>query len=144
MKRTLLIGYGNTLRGDDGAGIYAAERAAQRFPGLDLLTVHELHPDLAETMSRYREVIFLDAGVEGSRLRADAVEPAADPLPGGSHSHSPATLLSLCGYLYGRTPERSLLIAIPGQTFDFGEQLSPFTEKMVEQAIEEVGHYLRS
>jgi hydrogenase maturation protease len=143
MKRTLVIGYGNTLRGDDGAGIFAAERAARRFPGVDLLTVHDLQPELAETVSQYREVIFLDAAVQGSGVRADVIEPAADPLPSGSHSHSPGTLLSLCGFLYGRTPERSLLIGIPGQTFDFGEQLSPFAHEMVEQAVEQVGLFLK-
>lgn len=144
MNRTLVIGYGNTLRGDDGAGICAAERAAGRFPGVDILTVHELQPELVETMSRYPDVIFLDAAVEGSGIRADIIEPATDHRPVGSHAHSPATLLSLCRNLYGRAPERSLLIAIPGQNFEFGEQLSPFTEMMVEEAIEEVGHFLKS
>ncbi len=79
MNRTLVIGYGNTLRGDDGAGICAAERAARRFPGVDILTVHELQPELAETMCRYHDVIFLDAAMEGSGIRADIIEPATDP-----------------------------------------------------------------
>ncbi|RPH35826.1 hydrogenase maturation protease [bacterium] len=144
MNHTLLIGYGNTLRGDDGAGICAAERASGRFPGVDILTVHELQPELAETMSRYADVIFLDAAVEGSGIRVVTLEPAADSRPDGSHAHSPATLLSLCHSLYGRVPGRSLLIAIPGRTFEFGENLSPFTEEMVEQAIEEIGHSIRS
>ena len=144
MKRTLVIGYGNTLRGDDGAGIMAAERAAGRFPGVDIVTVHELQPELAETMSHYAEVIFLDAAVEGSCVRTIAVEPAPDPRPDGSHSHSPGVLLALCRNLYGHVPDRSLLIAIPGRTFEFGEKLSCFTEEMVEQALEEVGHFLTS
>ena len=144
MNETLVIGYGNTLRGDDGAGIHAAERAAARFPGIDVLTLQELHPELAETISRYQNVLFLDAAMEGIGIRTDVVEPTTDPRPDGSHTHSPGTLLSLCHSLYGQVPERSLLIAIPGKTFDFSEQLSPFTEKMVEQAIEEVGHYLGS
>jgi hydrogenase maturation protease len=142
VKHTLVIGYGNTLRGDDGAGVCAAEGAARRFPGVDVMTVHELQPELAETISRYTDVIFLDAALEGSGIRTDVIEPATDPRPDGSHANSPGTLLSLCRSLYGRVPNRSLLIAIPGRTFDFSEQLSPFTEIMVEQAIEEVGHYL--
>ena len=144
MNETLVIGFGNTLRGDDGAGVCAAERAAGRFPVIDVLTVQELQPELAETISRYADVVFLDAAVEGSAIRTDLIGPATDSRPDGSHTHSPGTLLSLCRELYGRIPARSVLIAIPGQTFDFGEQLSPFTEKMVEQAVEEVGHFLVS
>jgi hydrogenase maturation protease len=144
MNETLVIGFGNSLRGDDGAGIYAAERAAERFPQIDVLTVHELQPELAETMARYPNVVFLDASVEGDGIRAIAVEPAVDPRPDGSHSHAPGTLLSLCQSLYGRTPDRSVVIAIPGRAFDFSEQLSQFTETMVEQAVEEVGHFLAS
>jgi hydrogenase maturation protease len=142
VKQTLVIGYGNTLRGDDGAGVCAAERLAERFPDLDVLTVHELQPELAETISTYREVFFLDAGMDVPEVRAEVVTPAADSRPDGSHSHSPGTLLSLCSALYGRAPERSLLVAIPGQSFDFSEQLSPFTEAMVERAVEQVGHLL--
>lgn len=144
MKRTLVIGYGNSLRSDDGAGICAAERAGDRYPDIDVLTVHELQPELAETMSHYANVVFLDASVEGAGIRADLLTPAEEFRPDGSHGHAPTSLLSLCRSVYGRAPERSLLIAIPGQKFDFGEQLSSFTEKMVEQAVEEVGNFLVS
>ncbi len=140
----LVIGYGNTLRGDDGAGIYAAERAAERFKEIDVVTVQELQPELAEMISRYAKVVFLDAAVGIAGIRTDIIEPAPCSRPEGSHLHSPGTLLSFCLSLYGRVPERSLLIGIPGQVFDFREELSPFTEKMVEQAIEEVGFFLLS
>ncbi len=144
MKRTLVIGYGNTLRGDDGAGVRAAERAADRFPEVDVLTVHELQPELAESISHYTRVVFLDAAMEGSGVRTMPVGPATDQRPDGSHGHSPERLLTLCQSLYGHTPEQSLAVAIPARSFDFGEQLSPFTEKMIEQAVEEVGHFLIS
>jgi len=144
VKRALVIGYGNTLRGDDGAGVLAAERLAGRFSDVDVLTVHELQPELAETMSGYREVVFLDAAVQGSAIHSEVITPAADSRPDGSHSHSPGSLLSLCSALFGRAPERSLLIAIPGQEFEFSEQLSPFTQAMVERAVEQAGNFLSS
>jgi hydrogenase maturation protease len=144
MKRALVIGYGNTLRADDGAGIVAAERLSGRFPNVDVVTVHELQPELADTMSRYATVIFLDAAMEGSGIRTMGIEPPGNATAEGSHGHSPGALLTLCRKLYGHAPDRSLLIAIPGKTFDFGERLSDFTEGMIEQAIEEVGRYLVS
>ncbi len=142
MKRTLVIGYGNTLRGDDGAGIRAAERVATRFPDAEVLLVHELQPEIAETISHYASVIFLDAAAEGVTVNATVMQPSADSRPDGSHGQSPATLLALCRNLYGRAPGRSLLVGIPGRNFGFCEHLSPFAESMVDQAIEEVGHYL--
>ncbi len=144
MKRTLVIGYGNTLRGDDGAGICAAERTAGHFPEVDVVTVHELQPELAESMARYERVVFLDAAMEGSRVRSMAVEAAPVHRLEGSHGHTPEELLALCRSVYGHMLEQALVVAIPGETFDFGEQLSPFTEQMVEQAVEEVGHFILS
>jgi len=144
MKRALVIGYGNTLRGDDGAGIRAAERLAGRLPGVDVVTAHQLQPELAETISHYARVFFLDASAEASDIRSFVLTPAAAHIPGVSHDHSPEALLELCQNLYGRVPERTFLIAIPGQTFDLSEHLSAFTEKKIERAIEEVGRYLMS
>jgi hydrogenase maturation protease len=144
LRRALAIGYGNTLRSDDAAGVRAAECAASRFQNLDTVTVHELQPELAETISRYEEVFFLDAGVDFHDVHAELIEPGADPRPDGSHSHSPESLLSLCRTLYNHTPERSVLIVIPARNFDFGEQLSPFTRQMVDAAVERVGHFLVS
>ena len=46
MKPALLIGLGNTLRGDDGVGIRVAERARTRFPELDVLSVTDCLPNL--------------------------------------------------------------------------------------------------
>ncbi len=142
MKRTLVIGYGNTLRGDDGAGVRAAERIATRFPDAEVLLVHELQPEIAEVISRYEGVMFLDASAEGSSVSSTVIRPSSESRPDGSHGHSPATLLALCRNLYGHVPQRSLLVGIPGRNFGFCEHLSPFAESMVDQAIVEVGHYL--
>ena len=144
MKRALLIGYGNTLREDDGAGVRAAECAAGLFPGVDVITVHELQPELAETVSRYAMVVFLDAAAHGSGIRVHELGSAPVSRPDGSHSQSPEALVSLSRTLYGRAPERTLLMTIPGQSFGFGEKLSHFTEEMVEQAVKEVGYFLAS
>ena len=42
----LVIGYGNTLRSDDGAGVVAAERLAEAIGSrATVLTRHQLLPD---------------------------------------------------------------------------------------------------
>jgi len=47
--RVLVIGYGNTLRGDDGLGQRAAEALAQRAlpDGVEVLSCHQLTIELA-------------------------------------------------------------------------------------------------
>ena len=63
MMKTLVIGYGNMLRCDDGAGPQAADRIAATYPHIDCLSLTELTPELAETVSHYDRVLFVDASV---------------------------------------------------------------------------------
>ncbi|MFI5043071.1 MAG: hydrogenase maturation protease, partial [Acidimicrobiales bacterium] len=62
----LVIGYGNTLRSDDGVGWHAAALLAEdpRLAGVEVLAVHQLTPELALDMSRATLVILIDAGAD--------------------------------------------------------------------------------
>ena len=68
---TLVIGYGNVLRGDDGAGFLTAEllRDKLRDPDIEILSQHQLLPELMEPISRAARVIFIDATVSGRACR---------------------------------------------------------------------------
>src|SRR5512136_1175751 len=61
--RILVVGYGNPLRGDDGAGWQAAERLEALLPPaqVNVLIRHQLTPELAEPSSRAELVILIDA-----------------------------------------------------------------------------------
>src|SRR5271169_1528567 len=52
--RTLIIGYGNPLRSDDGFGWHAGRLLAQSLADQDakIITCHQLTPELAETLSQ--------------------------------------------------------------------------------------------
>ena len=66
--RLLVIGYGNTLRGDDGVGPRAAEAIATlALPGVRALVCPLLTPELAEAVSQAGVVIFVDAAVDAPR-----------------------------------------------------------------------------
>ena len=64
---TLIIGYGNALRGDDGAGSIAADLLRDRIhdPAIEILSQQQLLPELMEPISRASRVIFIDASVSG-------------------------------------------------------------------------------
>jgi hypothetical protein len=62
-RRSLVVGYGNPLRSDDGIGWVIAGRLATdpRFAGTDVLQRHQLTPELALDISRAGLVVLVDA-----------------------------------------------------------------------------------
>ena len=86
----LVIGYGNTLRSDDGVGAKVAAAVAElALPGVVALVLHQLTPELAETISEARAVVFVDAAVDAAtEVQVRQLEPAEGaqlmaPLPNG-------------------------------------------------------------
>ncbi len=142
MKPALLIGLGNTLRGDDGVGIRVAERARTRFPELDVLSVHGLSPELAETVAHYDMLMIVDASMVTDGLRVTDVIPATSGEKIRSHAMSPAGILGLAATLYHRVPRRSVLIEVPAAECDFTDALSPRAAGQIDACLELVGSYL--
>ncbi len=143
-NRTLVIGWGNELRSDDGAGRVASRAlAGLGLPSVKVLDVHQLTPELAEYIKDADRVFFIDAcpaaECTGVYLRAlqdrrdDAwVRPSAS-----GHAGSPRELLRFTEELFGARPE-AWLVAVPAHSFDIGEGLTPETRRAVEQAVEQV------
>jgi hydrogenase maturation protease len=137
MNGILVIGYGNTLRGDDGAGVRAAELIAMHYPNVHCLTVHQLTLDLAETLSQHATVVFLDASVGVNRVTASTLPIGTRPEQYDSHILTPLVLLNASHALYGRCPDRAIQIEIPASDFAFGETLSPQTLSYIEEVVQD-------
>lgn len=138
MNRVLVLGYGNPLRGDDAFGWHVAELLEEEYRNDDRVQVipcHQLTPDLAETMSHFKTVIFVDVSCESMEavVRCSHLVPEA---PGTAFTHhiSPSTLLITCEILYGRLP-RAYVVSIAGQSFGLGEGMSPHVYSGVPDAI---------
>jgi hydrogenase maturation protease len=142
--RTLVIGYGSTLRSDDGAGPRAAEALSTRaLPGVRVTAVHQLTPDVAGTLAEFDRVVFVDATVlPDSQPRLERVEPAASESSLG-HFGSPQTMLALAKAAFGRCPE-AWLLTIPGEYFEIGETLTPLAEQGVARAVDMIIELLDS
>jgi hydrogenase maturation protease len=125
---TLLIGYGNPLRGDDALGWLVAQHllASGPPPHLDVIAAHELTPELAEPISQATRVLFVDARADSQPglLTWRIVLPAAQASPALTHQLGPGALLALARLLYGRCPQ-AWLYTVGGASFEYGEQLSP-------------------
>lgn len=62
--RLLVIGCGNSLRRDDGAGPRVVEMlAALDLPGVQTIVCQQLTPELADAVARSGAVVFVDAAV---------------------------------------------------------------------------------
>lgn len=140
---TLVIGYGNSLRGDDAAGITAAERIAARYDGVVCVCAHQLGPELAERISQHEAVVFLDASVQQSTLQMHRIEGEQRISAAATHASSPMQLLALSEALYGRTPRQVWLVEIPAYDFDFGQVLSPGTTRWVHKCVESFDSILK-
>jgi hydrogenase maturation protease len=124
----LVIGYGNSLRGDDGAGPFVATQL-----GAGAIACHQLTPELAEPISQARRVIFVDAhaGVPAGRIAIQPVQPRASA---AIHRFDPESLLAWSQQLYGRAPE-AVLIGIGAASFALGEGLSPAAKRAAREAL---------
>jgi hydrogenase maturation protease len=127
MPHTLIIGYGNSLRGDDGFGWHAALRLREVIhdEGVEILPVHQLTPELMDPISRVRRVIFIDAAVgeDAGKLTVVTLETTGASAPVFTHFATPTALLEGARSLYGAKPE-ALLITVVGLDFELGEELS--------------------
>lgn len=154
MKKTLVIGFGNIYRRDDGVGFVVVNALRERLgrPPLDVeddgfddlghevdtLLLHQLVPDLAETVAAYSLVIFVDAhvGTIPDPIHEEEViaryESAIVP-----HQLHPRTVLALAQELYGGK-SHGVLLSIRGHDFDFGEGLSERTSELVSVAVDRV------
>lgn len=119
----LVIGYGNTLRGDDGIGPAVAEQVARLgLPGVRVLAVHQLAPELAADLADARVAVFVDATVGGDAVAAVRLDAGRAGVT--THAADPPGLLALALEVYDRCPE-AWLVTAAGADFGFREGLSP-------------------
>ena len=134
----LVIGYGNTLRSDDGVGAKVAAAVAELgLPGVAALVRHQLTPELAEPISEARAVVFVDAAVDAAtEVQVRRLEPA-DGAQLMAHAADPRTLLAMAKQLFGRCPP-AWWLTIPVENLEFGEELSPLARRGYETALEKI------
>ena len=151
MKRTLLLGYGNPDRQDDGVawhvlhalaarlGLPAPDSYEDEFPPNDRLDLEfqlQLVPEMAERLAEVERVCFVDAHTGSQPAEVQLVELTSEfqrsPF---THHLTPQSLLAMGQALYGRTPQ-AVLLSVQGYRFEFERELSPETAALLPQALE--------
>ncbi len=156
--RVLFLGYGNPDRQDDGVGYQALLRLAKALnrplpseedagflpenQNPDLWFDLQLKPEMAEEISQYDQVFFIDAHTgsipEEIAWREVSAQFQTSPL---THHLTPESCLSLCETLYGKKPV-AILISIRGYEFGFSSALSHRTEASLDQAVGRIVDWL--
>lgn len=160
MDNTLIIGYGNPDREDDGVAWHILQKLAGHLnrpaPGPendglddlgqspDLVFVLQLMPEIAEVLAGYDHVCFVDAhtGAYDEDIRLEQVQAEFQPSP-FTHHLTPQTCLTLAGALYGQTPQ-GLVVSVRGYQFGFKNSLSPATAALAEEAFRRIVAWLDS
>ena len=143
--KTLIIGYGNQSRRDDGVGWFVIEQLAElKLPGVEFETGQQLEIEAAETISGYDAVIFVDAAIP------EAPEPIQRTIVtpnfqshAVAHYMTPADVLSLCKTLHGHEP-RAILFSIRGKDFNFGTELTPEVEQAACEVVKQIAEIIRT
>ncbi len=132
MKQTLIIGYGNTLRSDDGAGQTVAKAFFDQET-VTAITTHQLTPELVEDLIQVEHVYFVDAApidtvtIQLIQLRDDEHN--------FGHFIDPQSLLNLAKKIYHYAPD-AYFVLIPAQNFELGESYSEITQNAIQTAIQ--------
>jgi hydrogenase maturation protease len=136
----MVVGYGNSLRSDDGVGPAVAARLAgdPRMAGVIIRSEHQLTPELAADASTASLLVLVDAGTEEApgEVSVRRLEPSPDE--GGTawtHHLDPSTLVGLARELWGSAPP-VVLVSIGPATLEVGEGLSEIVAPAVTRAAD--------
>jgi hydrogenase maturation protease len=143
--KTLIIGYGNQNRRDDGVGWFILEQlAALNLPDVVLETSHQLEVEASETISHFDAAIFVDAAIPEApeAIQRSVVAPNFQS-HAVAHYLTPADVLSLCKTLYNREP-KAVLFSIRGRDFNFGTTLTPEVEQTARGVVKQIAELVRS
>jgi hydrogenase maturation protease len=142
----LIIGYGNTLRSDDGVGPRVADAIAEmHWPGVETIHAALLAPELADPVSHARTVVFVDAAADRPdqprEVRLQPLEPAESSQI-MAHAADPRTMLALSRDVFGHVPH-AWWLTIPAEKMEFSEELTPVAARGCGEAVALIRAFFR-
>ena len=146
----LILGFGNTLRRDDGAGAVAARLLAAdprlQRADVEVREAYQLLPEMSLDLAEATLVVFVDADARGlpGSIEIRPIDPetaARDDAdargePGASSHHvGGGELVALAATLTGRSPD-AVAIGIGVADLEVGEGLSPAVESALPKVVD--------
>ena len=152
--KTIIIGYGNIYRADDGVAFAVINELRRQLgqklleegdTGLDELNgendsifLLQLVPEIMELFAGYNRIIFVDAYV-GSDMEDLNCSPVSAQYISSSFTHhmTPSALLAFLKSMYECVPQAHL-VSIRGINFDFKRTFSPQVQALIQPAADTV------
>jgi hydrogenase maturation protease len=150
--KTLIFGYGNPDRQDDGVAWHVLRKIMQHYglPVSNELDVDyhdqqrqmdyefqlQLVPEIADDIDKYDRVCFIDAhtGAVPEEVHFERVSASFQKSP-FTHHLTAASLLSIADTLHHKVPE-TILVSVRGYEFGFSQSLSASTSALTRQAAD--------
>lgn len=140
--RVLVVGIGNDLRGDDGAGRVVAEAVQDRgLAGVTARWTQQLVPELAEHIADVDRVVFVDAAPGTTGVVVEELAPG--PPEARGHQADPASLLGLLA-LTGLPVPEAFVVMVPAVEFGLSTRLSAMTRAALPAAVDAVTRLCRA
>ncbi len=157
---TLVLGYGNADRQDDGVAWHVIRQLIAALGGeapfemeeenpitiadVDFLFLLQLTPELSEMLAGYDRVCFVDAhtGAVPEDVHFETLQPGFQQSP-FTHHLTPNSLLSMTESIYHQCP-RSILVSVRGFEFGFSRDLSKPTADLIPQSANLILKWLSS
>ncbi|NLI15282.1 MAG: hydrogenase maturation protease [candidate division Zixibacteria bacterium] len=147
----IIIGIGNEFRGDDGAGLVAAELLkAENIAGVEIKQESGEGAILMECWQGYHTAIILDAARSGANPGTiHRYEIQQQPLPRSlfnscsSHAFSLVEAIEM-GKLLNKLPRRLIVYGIEGKFFGMRLGLSPEIQEAIHNLIRQIKNELSS
>ena len=147
---TLIFAWGNPSRGDDALGPLFIELLRERLqqkPALqeiEFLTDFQLQVEHALDLQNREQVLFVDASLNCSTpFAVSLLDPARDD-SFSSHAMTPQAVLQVYVELEGSAPPPSRLLAIRGEHFELGADLSTSARVHLGAALDWAENWLGS
>ncbi len=142
--RRVVIGIGNSERGDDAAGRAVARLLRDPAPaGVEVLDQDGEATALLARLDQADCAVLIDASFSGAPPgTVRRFDVAREPLPrtgfaASTHGFGLVEAIELARTL-GQLPRRCIVFAIEGESFDMGRSLTPAVERAVRGVAEQV------
>jgi len=144
--KTLVLGLGNPIMGDDGVGLRVVQEVRRRLRDSASVDVEECYaagPTLLDIIVGYEALVFVDS-IQCDEPKGTVLQPKREQLPDqpasiDAHGMGLLGVLNLGERLGFHVPRKLSIVAIAVEpNMEASESLSPEAERAVPEAVERV------
>ncbi len=146
-KKPVVIGLGNTFRGDDKLGISVIKTLKEEYPDLADYYIEQGDPTRLADLWDRRNTIIVDAvKAPDNTLEIFEIhslrELRREYVRFSTHSIDLKEALMLCDILHEQ-PKSIYIIGVRGSSWEVGDEISPEVQSKIPDVIEKIIQYIR-